>query len=530
MKNVQHSRRRIENDVCYSPKNINVVGMITKDRVEGVRRGLPSYIENTKIFNRKVDFIVVDDSKKESTRNEYLQVLQDIQKKFNANIFYVGKKEKIEFSKSLSKRGLPPDVVNFSLLDAEGYGRTAGANRNALLLASLGSMIIAVDDDTICNVASHPKLQKKYKNLNLVTERESLGLNLCTDREMPLDLETWNYPDRDTAFRAVTFHPDQDFLGLHEQLLGKKIEYITPPNFEQAVDINGLGKNKKYNNGKILVTFNGLVGDCGRGTNSFLFLKENSLRRLTQTEKHYTMALNSREVAQMVTAKTVTNNPTYSMGGFLGLDNRKLLPPFMPVLLAQDHLFGHTVWKCFKNGYFGHLPFMGVHSPLEMRQVTKEKLKPKVFTNLILLIMILQFKSDLEDSDEIQNLRLVGNYLKSIGSLKLSAFKELIKMSICEGISSDIGSLEKRISNNSYVPNFWKKDIKKLINLLRKTLPNFKGPYDLINQGYTTNDTYKITQCLIFKFGELLDWWPEIVEAARDMQWTKDSVTLTSFK
>ena len=51
------------------------------------------------------------------------------------------------------------DVIEFALFDPEGCGMTAGANRNALLLHSVGDMVLSVDDDTVCSVAESPRLR-----------------------------------------------------------------------------------------------------------------------------------------------------------------------------------------------------------------------------------------------------------------------------------------------------------------------------------------------------------------------------------
>src|SRR5260370_6587434 len=98
----------------------------------------------------------------------------------------------------------------------------------------------------------------------------------------------------------------------------------------------------------------GVVGDCDLASPlSWLVLEGNSRARLVRSEADYRAALASRQVLRGVT------QPTLGSGGFctalnLGLDNRRLLPPFFPVLVGHDAVFGALLRCC--QGYVGFLP------------------------------------------------------------------------------------------------------------------------------------------------------------------------------
>ena len=43
-------------------------------------------------------------------------------------------------------------------------------------------------------------------------------------------------------------------------------------------------------------------------------------------------------------------------------------PPFVPVQRGQDVIFGATLWHCFEDRCFGHVPWALLHAPLEPRR------------------------------------------------------------------------------------------------------------------------------------------------------------------
>src|SRR5580658_10909364 len=55
------------------------------------------------------------------------------------------------------------------------------------------------------------------------------------------------------------------------------------------------------------------------------------------------------------------------MTAFAGLDNRELLPPFLPTGRGEDNLMAAILTRCFPGACVAHLPRGLVHAPLEPR-------------------------------------------------------------------------------------------------------------------------------------------------------------------
>src|SRR5205085_4084755 len=70
---------------------------------------------------------------------------------------------------------------------------------------------------------------------------------------------------------------------------------------------------------------------------------------------------------QVANRLTVTDQPDSMMGTFFGLDNRQLVPPFLPSGRGQDHILGVTLRSCFNRSYFAYLPYALLHLPVETR-------------------------------------------------------------------------------------------------------------------------------------------------------------------
>src|SRR6202008_3582400 len=90
---------------------ITTVGIVTCDRVEALRRGLASYMDNCRAHGRAVEFVVTDDSRSPRSRAENLETLRTLKRQFGARVSYAGAPEKEAFVRPLvDKGGVPEDV------------------------------------------------------------------------------------------------------------------------------------------------------------------------------------------------------------------------------------------------------------------------------------------------------------------------------------------------------------------------------------------------------------------------------------
>src|SRR5262249_40511707 len=156
------------------------------------------------------------------------------------------------------------DLIDWALFGDRRCHVSTGANRNSLLLDTIGALVFSADDDTRCVTAQAPDCH------------EAIAFSSAYD---PTNF--WFFADRRAAFDAVT-GSDVDLLRCHERFLGR-----TLADFDVAFDPAS----------RVTLTLAGLVGDSGMGSPGYyLSLAGGSRARLLPSESAYRSALRSREV------------------------------------------------------------------------------------------------------------------------------------------------------------------------------------------------------------------------------------------
>lgn len=493
-----------------TPGKIASIGVVTCDRLESLKHCISSYIENSRSHSRSNDFVVVDDTGDASRRDATKQMLMSLRTNYGAEIYYAGLEEKVHFAKTLTdEAGLPSDVVNFAFFDTEDCGYSAGANRNALLIHTVGDMVVSVDDDTVCQLSASPNIRDRLAFFS--------GLD---------PTEFWFFPDREMTLRSASF-VDKDFLATHEELLGKSFgARLSEVNGFTELIFNGANPNfirdLKTGRGEILITFNGLVGDSGLVEHeAYLYLDGRSRERLTRSEADYTSAQTSREVLRVANQPSVSAS-AWCMTTALGYDNRTLLPPFMPVGRNQDGLFSFVLQKCFQNSYTAHLPWAILHTPVQKRLYARDHFKysgTKTRINDFIMACVLTFNSLPGVTDKKEKLRALGTYLMDVGSLEKPDFEHFMRLQLWRNMSNYASLLENQLRIHKKSPDYWVKDVEDSLSSVREAIlkKEFIVPHDLIDK-HGFEGARNLAPRLIFKFGQLLYYWPDMIEATKSFR------------
>jgi hypothetical protein len=136
---------------------IGILGVPSRDRPDSLARSLRSYARNSRDHGRDVEFVVIDDSRRDTSREANRTALRALRRDFGVRASYAGAIERESYSRMLAQAsGLPLDIVQFGLLGLDERLVSTGASRNALLLHAVGDRFIHVDDDTLCNAVSFP--------------------------------------------------------------------------------------------------------------------------------------------------------------------------------------------------------------------------------------------------------------------------------------------------------------------------------------------------------------------------------------
>ena len=487
----------------------------TCDRLNTLEPCLESYIANCKKYGKDNDFVVMDDSRDPQARNDCRQMLRTVKAEQHADIKYAGYEEKSAFLQRLiDETDLPPDVLRFALFGKEEFElATYGANQNAILLHSIGDTLFSADDDTLCRVAVAP------------TKADGLGVvsGVYTSRHELL--ETWLFPDRETARASVSF-VDSDLLDMHEQYLGLDLLSCMSAGAQNGpLDLDRsdfrFGRMLASGEGRVLVTLNGLAGDCAYTHPDYcLFFTGRSLERLTQSDAEFRVNCVSPACLRVVNRVTITDKMSDLHSGFLGLDNRQLLPPFSPVARGQDILFGQLLSQCFYNAYYCRLPWALLHEPMERRSFSNEQIvetRPGI-GGVNRLIALLAGSLSLGDwkADPVSRLRYLGRYLEELGRMPAAEFEELGRLLHWRSVSLEIAQLERAIEKAGRSRQFFAEVVRERATNKSARLAETQEwlPHDL-KEGRNSSETLKLAQELVWRFGQLLRWWPDIVESAR---------------
>ena len=493
------------------PPPVATVGIMTRNRPDALKRCLVSFIENSRRFGRTNDFVVMDDSDEAALRQETRQMLRALKSEYGVSLSYAGLEEKRRFAEALIENSdVPPDVISFALFDQAQVGFSAGANRNALLLHTVGDLVFSADDDMLCRVTAPMNAEA--------------GLALVSGDEL---FDYRFFPDRDSALRAVELS-EQDILAIHEQLLGRSIrDAVTQSGGIDRLNADHLRSQfvQRLHAGanRISVTLTGLAGDAGVSSPiQYLLLKPEMHQRVIQSESLYRSVCTSREVVRRVSVPAITDQPWGFQTGASGFDNRNLLPPFLPVSQGEDGLFGLLLHECFTHSFIGHLPQAIFHLPVPVRSFDTDSLSSharRISLISLLTACIISFQGMPCPAKERERLRAMGNYLMQTGTLPLPEFEEYVRRNIWRLQAGFAAVLENRLRPDAKTPDYQADDISNYLDNLSEamTRSDYVIPDD-VRPGRSSDEARHLSRQLVYQFGELLYWWSEIKGAARKLR------------
>jgi hypothetical protein len=251
-----------------------------------------------------------------------------------------------------------------------------------------------------------------------------------------------------------------------------------------------------------------------------MLLTGGSWRRLTRSPEAWRTATASKEIVRFLPRPTVGNGDSFMATLFTGLDNRRLLPPFPPVLWGEDLLFGITLQLGIAGARVGHLPGVAVHDPLEHRAFWPGEMVRSasgVDHSRLVAALLDGFAPDPSSSPE-EGLRRLGAFLMECGRMDPRAFDELAGQRVRARAEAFAVELETRLAAWKD-GDAWTADVRRYLDLLRKHMdePDFAVPLDLL-YGREPEEARRLAQRLILNHGTALAHWPDLVEAARGLK------------
>jgi hypothetical protein len=495
-------------DAPEAPAAIATLGIPTCDRVEVLARGLRSYMANARDHGRDVEFVLADDSRHAVSRRANAANLAALAYEHGMRASLAGEPEREAFAAALSREtGVALETVRFALVNPEGLPNSVGACRNALLLHTVGEPLVQADDDTICNLA--PALNARP------------GLSLWSSGD---PTESFCFASADEARAAVRFEP-RDYLGLYETVLGRSVAgVLAERGADQEVDLESVlaafVKRLEHGECRVVTAALGIVGDSGLGSSDRYFLFDGPSReRLRDAGEAYRRAFESRQLARAAPRTTLAESGP-CMGLALGLDNRGLLPPFLPVLRAQDGVFGTVRRLCLPSTTAAYLPWLVEHAPPGDRRATVEQaLRPAGRTRLADLLLSLM--GDLEPAgatDPAGRLEALGRHLLELGSWPLADYVARCRRDVTARAAEVQALIERAAARGLDGDGCWRHDVAVYARALVERAASADAPAEFLDEGLSPEDAARRGQRLVALYGELLRCWPALVAGSRELR------------
>jgi hypothetical protein len=275
----------------------------------------------------------------------------------------------------------------------------------------------------------------------------------------------------------------------------------------------------------VRASFSGHVGDPGIPTSAyFLFYQGENRRRFTEDEAHYRAVLAARSVFALAPCPAIGDSST-SPGMAMGLDHRELLPPFFPVLHAEDFIYGSVLWQTVGDAFLGHMPFAVRHLPRSGKEILQPsdlsaERRATVFEFAHLIRRIILRHANGESAEPAERMAQLGRHLESLARQPAKDFIEYLRGQVLELESSKLDHLEEQLRKDTDTPDWWRDDLQAYLDHVREALAfdDFDIPYDL-KPGRDAPANRALIQELFARYGRLLQQWPAMVAAAREIDW-----------
>jgi hypothetical protein len=478
----------------------------TRNRTKSFQRWLNSYAQSARKHGRQIRLVVADQSDTPSDREANVEALRSISKSFQIPCFYAANDEKEEFARQLAKHaGVSTALARFAICHDEKSPGAYGANRNALLLSTVGELTVHATDDTFCalTAAENPR-----QSLKLTSELKQQELCYLTDEEHSL---YENRPDSD------------DVISAHEQLLGRSlsncIEQYSSEN--NSVDLSECKVRfwGRLQPRLIAMTCAGIVGDSPMGTPYWVLLSQGKARdSLVRSEQHYRFSLARQVVSRSVKQLTICDRG-WTGGPCEGLDNRQFLPPFTPIQRGEDIIFGLLV-ELSGSGYLGYLPSLVHHKrpsnhDFRMADVIEYATRSCSYTIMKRILVDCQFPNQL---DPAKNLVAVGRTLQDFGSLSRREFHQTMRQKLTTHWQEQIEQIEERLACYDGQPHFWAADLTSCLDSLKSAVNSASvtiGSDMTILDG--NSDCLGAMQKYVTDFGMLLESWSDLRKASLEL-------------
>ncbi|HEY9776430.1 MAG TPA: hypothetical protein V6C81_21900 [Planktothrix sp.] len=498
---------RIINDTGHDTSAaISYLGIPTRNRPLQLAQCLESYAQCMRATGREITIVVADQSDAAHV-DANRSVLQKLKSEFGCTIQHIDGSTTDDIVRRLSvQSGVDSSIVQYALGPRVSGGFCGGANRNLLLLNSVGSLILQVDDDSKCRAIPPPEV--------------SAQLLFSSDHDAS---DCWFSSKDEVA--ALCDDANADMFALHEKYLGKTLARCMQQHDNQ-VNIDSANssffRRLASSNNKVSITNTGVAGESGRREGQpFIFTAGEKRERLVASKEKYDGAQQEQQIMRGARGTTI-NDGTLCFGFNLGIDNRTLVPPFMPFMRGEDTVFSTLFRVIWKGEYFAMLPWLAYHTGAA-RKVrgatidTSDAIHLRFAELLGLMIQMYQGRSLQEETE--RRLTAAADWLIEIGTGPVKEFESVLQRIWWQATAANIRRLEQALKTHRGQPDYWAQDLIAHIRSYQQSLtdPSYLISADII-QLFGSNAAMERQRDMVAQFGAFLRAWPALRTAAAELR------------
>lgn len=485
-----------------------VVAILTWERPQALERLLESIATNceTGNFHR---LYIIDDSRKVENINTNQALTKRFNLKISSPIQYFGRAEQQSLISELIVQ-LPQHEKAIHFLTDHDHWKdhwTAGLSRNLALLLSSGRRLVMIDDDAVCDIYNPP--QQKHDITFSDDPREAVFFG---------DEQEWAHLRQPINPDPVNRHMQCLGLSFSEALKVLGQHHLKPAGFTNAT---ALQISELQPDSAVLVTECGSYGCPGTKNNTWLpNMASVSLKRMLASGIKTTQALGSRKVW------SGRNQPHFAprsnMSQITGFDNRRMLPPYLPIMRGQDRLFGNMLDFVFPESVVLDYPWAVPHLPLPDRKWRDRDLDftpadsfPNIFVE-----KIIEHKSSCPSASPADRLTALSTWFNNMATADIGSLTAMYRDSRLGRDSELLQKLTALLTEAEATPVNWQNYLRNGITQLNADLDRVsRENFEVKGLSAALEGDALITFWKVVwgDFAAALKAWPEIRDVAKNI-------------
>jgi hypothetical protein len=242
-----------------------------------------------------------------------------------------------------------------------------------------------------------------------------------------------------------------------------------------------------------------------------------SLKKMLASQKKTSDALSTRKVWSGRSHPHFS--PHSNMSQVTGLDNRQLLPPYIPIARGEDRLFGQMVDFIFPTSVVLDYPWAVPHLPMPDRKWQHKDLKfnlGEIFP-FFFLDKMLEYRSSCQSQNPEDRLTALAAWYRDLAGAAPESLLAMHQDHTLESGTSKLKTLDNLLTAAESAPVDWQNYLRNGVQQLNTGLDKASRD-DFSVKGYPDNleagDLIAFWKKTWADFAGALETWPEIRKAA----------------